>query len=281
MPILGEYFKRTDVDHRRTNLLVFITPKIIRDQHDAREQTIDRRDVLEDAIFQQDSGPDRSDVLHHRNIDRVFNENQLPEQALLPSTIRPLPSSSSTQEAENTPVTKEQSALNRTQSRLNALIEERPQPRSSETKEEVLDISVTPKLPGAASKKSVRNTPRPKLSRQAAVAKPSDRKKVHVVLRPAEKDFSALGPFPYADTYGTIGLAVDGDLTLPSAQFFEAGKRYEFTDGETTQEFICLGKYGSHKEARALHSALHPKENWYHLSPQETLTLGNGPWKRK
>lgn len=71
IPVLGNYFKRQDRTRIRKNLLVFITPKVIRDQFDAREFTVDRRDSLESTIEQQGAEPSREDILERKQIDSV------------------------------------------------------------------------------------------------------------------------------------------------------------------------------------------------------------------
>ena len=87
IPLLGEYFKRRDKDYRKTNLIIFITPRVIRDQFDARETTIDARDTLQDILNDQQFGPDRQDILRNPHIDKV--SEQYNGEIPVPSTMTP------------------------------------------------------------------------------------------------------------------------------------------------------------------------------------------------
>jgi general secretion pathway protein D len=71
IPFFGHMFKRRTEDRRRTNLLIFISPRVIRDQFDAREMTIVRRDKMEDIIASNEVFPNRSEILRSFEIDTV------------------------------------------------------------------------------------------------------------------------------------------------------------------------------------------------------------------
>lgn len=87
IPILGNLFSQSADRRRRTNLLIFITPRVVSDQFDAREVTAGKRDDLEQEIRLQESFPERSELLRSDNIDRVFERSS--EVEVKPSTIIP------------------------------------------------------------------------------------------------------------------------------------------------------------------------------------------------
>jgi hypothetical protein len=87
IPILGNLFSQSADRRRRTNLLIFITPRIVSDQFDAREITVGKRDDLEREIQFQESFPERQELLRSDNIDRVFERSQ--ETEVKPTTITP------------------------------------------------------------------------------------------------------------------------------------------------------------------------------------------------
>ena len=88
IPVLGNLFKVTVDETRKTNLLILLTPKIIKDQFDARDATIKNRDRVEKLMKENDKLLiDRSEYLHSKNIDKVIEQSE--EQYTQPTTIIP------------------------------------------------------------------------------------------------------------------------------------------------------------------------------------------------
>lgn len=88
IPVLGNLFKVTVDETRKTNLLILLTPKIIKDQFDARDATIKNRDRVEKLMKESDKLLiDRSEYLHSKNIDKVIEQSE--EQYTQPTTIIP------------------------------------------------------------------------------------------------------------------------------------------------------------------------------------------------
>ncbi len=270
IPVLGYLFKREDIVERRTNLLIFITPKIIEDQFAARDSTKEYRDGLNKQMLQLEASPRYKDVLYDRKIDRVVEPSE--EEAPIPSTIRP---------PKKIIVKPEKTASGAGAATL-------PQnAKAAESSDDVIDITVKPKLPGSAALKtqsSAKSAVRPSLSTSAsAFRKPAtvSGPRRWVVLRALKKPESGGDmAFQWADDYGTIGLVVAGSDSTVGGAFFAPGARYSFAvDGEM-QEFVCLGNYTSRTDASAAHQSLQSSEVWYQLSPKETIALGKGPWKR-
>jgi general secretion pathway protein D len=71
IPIFGELFRRSTDRITRSNLLTFITPKIVKDQFDAREATLEKRDRTEAIIQKDEHYPPREEVLRNKKIDNV------------------------------------------------------------------------------------------------------------------------------------------------------------------------------------------------------------------
>lgn len=85
IPVMGALFRRQDEIKRRTNLLIFLTPQIIQDQYDAREQTKIKAGTLDAEIDINSSAASRKAVLSNPSIDDVFDspeeenyENNIP-----------------------------------------------------------------------------------------------------------------------------------------------------------------------------------------------------------
>jgi general secretion pathway protein D len=126
IPLIGDLFGRSSEDRSRTNLLTFITPHIIRDQYDARDQTITKRDSLKDEIRIQNVNPTREEILNQEAVDKVaeLNTNELP----IPEPIVP---------------TQEEIAAIRDQQRM----KERPSASASALSDEPVEVDVNPALP--------------------------------------------------------------------------------------------------------------------------------------
>lgn len=282
IPVLGHLFRRDDESRRRTNLLVFLTPRILKDHYDARDFAVERRDEYATALSEYDT-PQREEVLGSRNLDNVAEA--LPPGSLpAPSMITPPKTPKAVKE---NPSPEDAAALERTLERFEALSQghskQKPAPQESSVKvtdsEEVIEIQVTPRLPGESAE-----TPaaRPMLGAQApaqAVSPP----RAYVVL----KDLSGASSTPsenvginFADASGTLGLAILGTPESSGGTFFQVGRKYAFTHGDEKKEFVVLGKFRSPEEAAAIHPSLQGNARWQNLSPQETLLLGNGPWRQ-
>ncbi len=268
IPVLGNFFKRTDTNQKRTNLLVFITPKIMKDQFDSRESTVEKRDDIEGIIREQGTEPSRAEVLHSESIDKVADA--LPVEEHMPTPVTAVPKEKLT--------ARESNALDRTQERLKALtggVNPTKQSRASnsgelgagDSGEEVIDLTVKPKLPQSISKTGSASASQPDQGSSGA--------NTFVVLKEIKrgKGLSAIA----TDNEGTAGIVVLGSLGSQPAGFFEVGERYKYNNG---QELVCIGKYGSKSEAQIIHPSLKKDSAWHALSPEETLSLGNGAWKQ-
>lgn len=279
IPVIGEYFKRNDENSRRTNLLVFLTPKIIADQYDAREQTVERRDSLQGVLDKQENGPDRSEILQSKSIDRV---TETTPQDFGDRTVITPPTANTNDELARSTYPNGDGAAARTRERLNALMGQTPKPvtldKSAEPIEkiekaptlsgdspadtasgDVIDVRVKPRLPIAAPATEHGEM-------RSSLALPT----TFVVLREMTKSGSAK----------TLALRVAGDGKSAGARFFDTGGQYRFRDGKKESKYICLGKYASAEEAATIDPDLVGEDAWRDLSPRDVLALGKGPWSR-
>ncbi len=144
IPILGNLFRKDQNRQKRTNLLVFITPKIIKDQFVAREATLEKRDYIEKIIKEQKATPDRDEVLHRDSLNKVIEVQKL--ETDLPSTISPAKTEPFRANIQNT-TSEETSAQVRTEERIEKIKETTPKKTVVKTEDEVLQFKVKPKLP--------------------------------------------------------------------------------------------------------------------------------------
>jgi general secretion pathway protein D len=85
IPVLG-YLFRSDLERqRRTNLLIFITPRIINDQFDARDNSLNHRDEFTEEVGPTD--PNRDKYLYNKDLDSVAESTRY--DGPKPGTILP------------------------------------------------------------------------------------------------------------------------------------------------------------------------------------------------
>ncbi|WP_020591938.1 type II secretion system protein GspD [Kiloniella laminariae] len=60
LPVIGKLFGNTDNDHKRTELLIIITPRIARNSVDAREITNEFKQRLKQTVFPKPDDPETS-----------------------------------------------------------------------------------------------------------------------------------------------------------------------------------------------------------------------------
>lgn len=263
IPVLGHYFKREDVNQRRTNLLVFITPRIIKDQFDAREQSKDRSVLMQEEISSHEIQPQRYQVLEDPDLDNVVDS--IPSGEIFPSTITPPSDLSKLSEHER-------GALERTKKRLELLQKSAakrkpPEAAPSSDEDEVIDIRVAPKLPSDPKENA---QARPSFtSGDQPIANNLSLGKTFVVLRSLSKTSSST----------STGVSLIEPMNSSAGQFFVVGGRYKHkAKGLKEQEYVCLGKYASIDEAKVVHPELENPARWQLLSPQETVQLGQSSW---
>ena len=265
IPVLGNYFRRDDVIRRRTNLLIFITPHIVKDQFDAREATLELRDTVEDVMVKNDINPNRNETLRSRHLDQVPDLYDGPA-AIMPSTLVPY----------QTPADSEgKKALERTKIRLQQMTSgsgEEParlENQELETEEDVIHLRVKPKMPSQLNQQQSKPVQAPEQLSDSQ----TDRS--FVVMR--EFGSSGVGslPFPYLDKQSSVGLVLNSS---DKQDFFRVGRRYRYVDRGVERKFVCLGRYSSLSELKEQHPSLSTQQAWHTLSSEELARLGTQGW---
>ena len=251
IPVLGFLFGTTKSSVTKRNLLIFITPHVIKDQYDARDITIQQRDRVDGTIEEFKIEPNRKDLLHSLEIDKVAEAN--PYEGPKPSTILPTTRSTSPGEA--------------------------------------VELNVAPKLPTIPEQKqeSAPTTLPPLAPRVGSdiSEKRQDELGTFIVLRvdtPLDKETQQKLPFSIVHTDGAKG----GDfvaITIPTESdpaakgFFVVGKTYHYRVDGKEIDLSAQGVYSSGNEAKAiLGGPLVGGKTFYTLSPYELMNLGAGPW---
>ena len=72
IPVLGYAFGTETENTERRNLLIFLTPRIVKDQFDARDYTKKQADGMSEVIEKYEMFPDRHDELNSPDMDNVI-----------------------------------------------------------------------------------------------------------------------------------------------------------------------------------------------------------------
>lgn len=268
IPLLGFLFERSTKRFRRTNLLILLTPRIVKDQFDARDYTLDGAAKMEQEIDMLGLSPERREVLRNSNMDRVA-ESEFSEESG-PSTIFPPKKSESSAAASklDAPLLKQQSGR------------------------EAVEFEVRPRFsspPGADTLNKTEKIAPSGISNPGNAFNNADnfgaatRGESFIVLKlkgnPGDADLKSL-PFQlHAGQYAML-RAPPSDLAS-TVKHFQHGKIARYSLGQESIEFESLGTFGSLTEAQAAAPDLPAasSERWYTLSPYEIINLGRGPWR--
>lgn len=296
VPVLGTLFRTTSEQRRRTNLLIFITPRIVKDQFDARDVTIEGRDEMGNAISALDSYPERREVLRNNAIDRVAETSAEESEdgegsssyrvrtdigTIYVPKMKSDPASSGSASSSNTgPLTGSAAPSLPGVNRKDVRIEE---PRASAGPLEGRPLS------GGVSTG---------FADSSAQVTPSKGRYVVMQARsedlPRLKDISSRLPFPVELGAGLVGILVPNDgVGAGKSSSFAVGSVYGYRFENDEIGFDVVGTFTSAEDAAELYSSFSgdSETKWYTLSPHELMALsaptGSGskpamfsPWKR-
>jgi len=273
IPVFGSLFRSTSENHRRTNLLIFITPRIIRDQFDARDLTIDGRDRMEHEIDTLQTQPDRDDVLRRRSIDRVAESSPvLDEEEEKPGTeATSRHGTSGVPAAAPTPAAVRSFDLSGTDGPINLSIEPKI-PKLIENSSEHTAPNSEPRARLSTSRLS--SVAKPKLGDRFIVLKLGD-------LRPGELELLAPNlPFGRAVSNDQVGIVVSADSSRAARDFFQAGSVYTYRAEGRDLKLQVSGVFDSPQDSGLT-------ADWYTLSPYEVMAITSpsgssaaGSWQR-
>lgn len=269
IPVLGHAFKANSQARAQKNLLIFLTPRIIKDQFDARDSTIESRDKMEDVIVQYGVQPKRQGTLRSRRVDQVAESN--PYEGPKPGTI--LPPSQATKElmAPRLPTKGSNAAI------LDGSVQG------------VLDLDMAAQSPETQSSQPIVNLdsvvapdqPRASLKQETSSSKSVNPTAAFVV---AEVTRGAALPFNGKRQGERFGMILPSDSSIEAKSFFRSGNTYAygFPAGHLQQgqhEVVVRGAFSSPNEAESRYPEV--SGSWHTLPAEEIKSLGRAPWQRK
>jgi hypothetical protein len=259
IPIFGSLFRSESDRRRKRNLLILITPHIIRDQFDARDITIKDRREFQEISEEFKVEPNRSEFLNNPAVDRVSESENYDGQK--PTTIKPpLHRKEDKKDERNTPTL----------------------PSQVNKKLPPLSLKVTPHIKSdsdIAPKNQSKNNQGSELASSSVVLNKTQKVGSYVMLElENEKSAASEGvPFKFLTSKGRPSYAaifIPSESDIMALNFFKVGRRYSYTLNNKKIFFTALGVFGSPGEVSEI-----PEAYWYKLSPYEIIGLGKNPWK--
>jgi Flp pilus assembly secretin CpaC len=244
IPIFGAIFQRSTERRVRTNLLTFITPHIVKDQFDARDQTLGQRDKVQDVIREVGSRPDRSDVLDNPSFDNVSEVEK--GDVVSPGTIKGPGSNRSNSDVMNKGENLEQS------------------------RETTHEAQLAPRLLGAKRISSAQAKNYGVNNNLVNSARASYLVLKIISGRPSNDSI-------IKDRDGLVALKLPEGTPDDAKSFFSLGKRVVFDDDdgpvvlEVSERHPTPASAGKGKNFRPT--------DWRALTAFELMRLGAGPWR--
>ena len=261
IPVLGHAFKANSQARAQKNLLIFLTPRIIKDQFDARDSTIESRDKMEDVIATYGVQPKRQGALRSRRIDQVAESN--PYEGPKPGTI--LPPSRATKEvtAPRLPTKGSNAAVIDGSGQAVLDLDMAAPPTNTEP---VVDLNAIP------APQDARASLKDSTSKAQSVA-PTAAFVIAEVVRG-----SAL-PFNGKKQGERFGLVLPSDSSIEAKTFFRGGKTYLYGQSGAQHEILVKGAFSSPSDAESRYPEV--SGAWHTLSASDVKNLGRAPWQRK
>lgn len=265
IPVLGQAFKANTQARLQQNLLIFLTPRIVKDQFDARDATIEGRDRMEDVIASYEIDPAREAVLENDRIDKVAES--VPYEGPKPGTILPPQKYTNEVAGKTAKAPKEVHTIvddpRNGPLDLDAAAHGKPQPG-------VLDLD---SLPSSSSPRSSLKTSA--VQKNTAPASQGIFVVVELVRKEdAKKDL----PFLAKGSHGIGGLMITADSSDQVRSFFAPRQEYVYSWNNQGIPVRIRSAYPSQAAAQLDYPRLGA---WYSLSPYEIMNLGKGPWSKK
>lgn len=248
IPVLGSFFKMNKVHNQKVNLLIFLTPHIIRTERDSRNLSVAERQRIVQQPFEERGGP-------APRWQQLYQPSWETRPSLEPEE-EPTPASGSSQVHGHVLVHKP--------------LRDEPLSEAPATAHTEVAAAERPTAPHPAAGGSAEPAP--------ASAGVSDR---YVLL--ASLWESGTSPASLASSNGLLALAVPADSAL--AGIFKKGESYRFQQGGYAANFECLEVFATPQAAFAaypegLRVSSQPSTYLHWREPSEPGTLTAANWVR-
>ena len=261
IPVLGHAFKSNSRARAQKNLLIFLTPRIIKDQFDARDSTIESTDKMRDVIAGYNVQPQRSETLLDDRINEVA-ESQI-YTGPKPGTILP-PSREG----------------------MNSMAPRIPQKENTTiildgSGSGVLDLNSASRIEpnrkeNMAATVSDYNSAEVRASLKSKQKSTNGSEAQFVVLEQLTSNHSENLPLKVSPLGRRTGIIIPKNSPLWTKRFFTAGERYKYQGGNGEATFRVLDVLATPSQVESEYPEV--SSLWYTLSKTEAQHLGRGPW---
>jgi hypothetical protein len=269
IPVIGHAFKSNSRARAQKNLLIFLTPRIIKDQFDARDSTIESRDRMDDVIAHYNVQPKRSPTLHNDRMNQVAESN--PYEGPKPGTILPPSKAFKNDQAPKSTSKKGDDSVVLDGSSDGVLDLDAAKPTGPVENLDTDPIVNLDSLPSPAEAKASLRAPQANTLQRPLGA--------FVVLEKTSKGSAAGLPIAGNSTNATLGVIIPTGSSPAAQQFFRAGARYVYTGRGEKVELRARRVFSSPTEAESAFPEV--SGSWYTLPTSDVASLGHGPWYSK
>jgi general secretion pathway protein D len=272
IPVLGQAFKANSQARKQKNLLIFLTPRIVKDQFDARDATIESRDHLEDVIANYEVNPDRQHTLRNSRIDQIAES--VPYEGAKPGTILPPQKYIDEANPKASAPAKEKTVIVDDPGKKDVLDLDKGASKpaaKAATNDDLLDLDALPS--SSSPKSSLKSSAVTTAPRGAAAG-------MFVVVELVRKDDAKKDlPFLARNSRGIGGIVLPAESSDYARSFFQSKGDYSYVWNGQHIPVRIRSVYPSLEAASLVYPGL--SAGWYSLSPYEIMNLGKGPWSKK
>jgi hypothetical protein len=238
-------------------------PRIVKDQYDARDATIEGREKMEDVIASYQVEPRRGNVLRNDRIDSVAETSDY--SGPKPGTIRPAKKAAS---RTAQPSTNDGAVvLDGSRDGVLDLGSEPALPKQDTSASDTSDDIIIDGSADSATMASLNQEP-------VKAAAAGDQFLVLELVN--RSDASKEIPFLLGNKSQIVGIILPRESSDNARTFFKAGNQYTYSWNNERIVTRVIGAFSSIPEAHGYYPNL--PDSWYTLSPYEIMNLGKGPW---
>lgn len=261
IPVLGHAFKSNSRARAQKNLLIFLTPRIIKDQFDARDSTIESTDKMRDVIAGYNVQPQRSETLLDDRINEVAESQNYTGPK--PGTILPPSRETSKSMAPRIPQREDTTII--LDGSGSGILDLNSASRIEAGRNEPVAPAVSDYNP-AEVRASLKST-----EKRANQSEPQ-----FVVLEQLTAQHSYNLPFKVSPLGKRTGVIIPKNSPMWTKRFFAAGERYKYHGGKGEATFRVLDVLSTPSQVESQYPEV--SSSWYTLSKTEAQHLGRGPW---
>ncbi|MEZ4754736.1 MAG: type II secretion system secretin GspD [Bdellovibrionota bacterium] len=248
IPVLGHLFRSQSDSITRTNLLIFITPRIVRDQFDARDITRNNRDKLQTEMLNNEIYPYRPEVLENPEIDEVIELSDLEfsnSGPILPPDT------------------------NRMDNEISSYNPNPNYPAGTNNQAPRIELKVKPRLPDESASISIPTN-------EARASLRSSEGSKFIIFESTANKLPSSVPFETIGNSARFGIVLPAGSSAAVTAFFKQGGKYIYKLEGKDVPLKVVSVFNNETDLRKAFPQA--ANNWHTLSPYEIMNIGKSPW---